>query len=105
MLGWGTVFNKRAFCGVSQLSDHIRAERHHHHLRLSGVRGYLGLSGISDERSGDADLVEEVGLGVGRIESFAHFAQVVIETVGTAIADAADWDDLAVVARYAAVHI
>ena len=63
------------------------------------------MSRISDERSGDADLVEEVGLGVSRIECFAHLAQVVIETVGTAIADAADWDNLAVVACYATVHI
>lgn len=64
----------------------------------------LHLSWVAEKWGRDADFVEEVSFGVG-VESFAVFAEVKIDAVGTAVADATDGHYITGVARYAAMDV
>ena len=93
------------FCGLSQLPQRIGSQRHGHYLRLAGIRGDLGMARVPDERCRDTDLVKEMCFRMRRVESFADLAEVVVQTICTAIANASDGDDLAVVAGHTAMYV
>lgn len=89
---------------AGEFADDFLWEGEGHEAWFAGVPGGLGLAGVSEERGGDADFVEEVGFGVG-VEGFAVFAEVEVDAVCAAVADAADGHYVAGVAGNAAVDV